>query len=124
MPLPRRSAPDISFIRTSRCGTSWRRSCSGSVTARRYPLNAIAPAQPSYPDPWAENSDPQWNDQPELLTYNRFFQHTMKFLGDNGMFDELVFTLGVSSSLYVATNAYGLTSEQLPFVGGLAVHWL
>jgi indolepyruvate decarboxylase len=80
--------------------------------SQTYPLNAIAPAQPSYPDPWAENSDPHWNDQPELLTYNRFFQHTMKFLGDNGMFDELVFTLGVSSSLYVATNAYGLTQNS------------
>jgi indolepyruvate decarboxylase len=47
-----------------------------------------------------------------LLTYNRFFQHTMKFLGDHGMFDEVVFTLGVSSSLYVATNAYGLAQNS------------
>jgi indolepyruvate decarboxylase len=79
---------------------------------KSYPLNAVAPAQPTYPDPWAANSDPHWNDQPDLLTYNRFFQHTMKFLGDNGMFDEVVFTLGVSSSLYVATNAYGLTQNS------------
>jgi indolepyruvate decarboxylase len=76
---------------------------------KSYPVDALAPAQPTYPDPWAANSDPHWNDQPELLTYNRFFQHAMKFLGDNGMFDQVVFTLGVSSSLYVATNAYGLT---------------
>lgn len=76
---------------------------------KSYPLDAVAPAQPAYPDPWAANSDPHWNDQPELLTYNRFFQHVMKFLGDNKMFDRVVFTLGVSSSLYVATNAYGLT---------------
>jgi indolepyruvate decarboxylase len=76
---------------------------------KSYPLDAVAPAQPAYPDPWAANSDPHWNDQPELLTYNRFFQHAMKFLSDNGMFDQVVFTLGVSSSLYVATNAYGLT---------------
>lgn len=79
---------------------------------KSYPVNAVAPSQPTYPDPWAENSDPKWNDHPELLTYNRFFQHTMKFLGDNGMFDEVVFTLGVSSSLYVATNAYGLSQNS------------
>jgi indolepyruvate decarboxylase len=75
---------------------------------KRYPLKVVAPPQPAYPDPWAANSDPKFNDQPELLTYNRFFQHTMKFLGDNRMFGDVVFTLGVSSSLYVATNAYGL----------------
>jgi indolepyruvate decarboxylase len=77
-----------------------------------YPLHEVAPPQPAYPDPWAANSDPHWNSQPELLTYNRFFQHTMKFLGDNGMFGEVVFTLGVSSSLYVATNAYGLMQNS------------
>jgi indolepyruvate decarboxylase len=77
-----------------------------------YPLNAIAPPQPAYPDPWACNSDPHWNDQPDVLTYNRFFQHTMKFLSDNSMFDKVVFTLGVSSSLYVATNAYGLAQNS------------
>ena len=76
---------------------------------KSYPLNVVAPAQPAYPDPWAANSDPKFNGQPELLTYNRFFQHTMKFLQDHKMFDEVVFTLGVSSSLYVATNAYGLS---------------
>ena len=85
---------------------------------KSYPLNAVAPAQPAYPDPWAANSDPHWNDQPELLTYNRFFQHTMKFLADNRMFDEVVFTLGVSSSLYVATNAYGL--KQNSFISSAA----
>ncbi len=77
-----------------------------------YPVHAVAPPQPAYPDPWAANSDPHWNDKPDLLTYNRFFQHTMKFLGDHEMFDEVVFTLGVSSSLYVATNAYGLTQNS------------
>lgn len=85
---------------------------------KSYPLHAVAPAQPAYPDPWAANSDPHWNDQPELLTYNRFFQHTMKFLADNRMFDEVVFTLGVSSSLYVATNAYGL--KQNSFISSAA----
>jgi indolepyruvate decarboxylase len=75
---------------------------------KRYPLKPVAPPQPAYPEPWAANSDPKFNVQPELLTYNRFFQHTMKFLKDHKMFDEVVFTLGVSCSLYVATNAYGL----------------
>ncbi len=79
---------------------------------KTYPLSVVAPPQPAYPDPWAANSDPHWNDQPELLTYNRFFQHTMRFLADNRMFDEVVFTLGVSSSLYVATNAYGLSQNS------------
>ncbi|MGA2594171.1 MAG: thiamine pyrophosphate-dependent enzyme [Bryobacteraceae bacterium] len=79
---------------------------------KSYPLNAVAPAQPAYPDPWAANSDPHWNAKPDVLTYNRFFQHTMKFLGDNRMFDKVVFTLGVSSSLYVATNAYGLAQNS------------
>jgi indolepyruvate decarboxylase len=76
---------------------------------KHYPLHSVAPAQPAYPDPWAANSDPKFNNQPELLTYNRFFQHTIRFLADHKMFDEVVFTLGVSSSLYVATNAYGLS---------------
>jgi indolepyruvate decarboxylase len=77
-----------------------------------YPLRTVAPLQPAYPDPWAANSDPHWNGQPDVLTYNRFFQHTMKFLSGNGMFDEVVFTLGVSSALYVATNAYGLAQNS------------
>jgi indolepyruvate decarboxylase len=80
--------------------------------SRNYPLKVDAPAQPAYPEPWAANSDPYWNDQPEVLTYNRFFQHTMKFIAEHKMFDELVFTLGVSSALYVATNAYGLAQNS------------
>lgn len=79
---------------------------------KSYPLNAVAPPQPAYLDPWAANSDPHWNHEPDLLTYNRFFQHTMKFLSDHKMLDEVVFTLGVSSSLYVATNAYGLAQNS------------
>ena len=85
---------------------------------KSYPLHVVAPAQPTWPDPWAANSDPHWNGQPDVLTYNRFFQHTMKFLEDNRMFDEVVFTLGVSSSLYVATNAYGL--KQNSFISSAA----
>jgi len=77
-----------------------------------YPLATVAPPQPSYPEPWASNSDPHWNDKPETITYNRFFQHSMKFLQDNKMLDKIVMTLGVSSSLYVATNAYGMSQNS------------
>lgn len=80
--------------------------------ATGYPTKAVAPPQPKYPQPWAENSDPKFNRKPNQLTFNRFFQHTLKFLEKNRMLDEIVFTLGVSSSLYVATNAYGLTQNS------------
>jgi indolepyruvate decarboxylase len=83
-----------------------------------YPLTTVAPRQPPYPEPWASNSDPHWNDKPETITYNRFFQHSMKFLQDNHMLDEIVMTFGVSSSLYVATNAYGLSQNS--FLGSAA----
>jgi indolepyruvate decarboxylase len=83
-----------------------------------YPLSTVAPPQPPYPEPWASNSDPKFNDKPETITYNRFFQHSMKFLQDNRMLDEIVMTLGVSSSLYVATNAYGLSQNS--FLGSAA----
>jgi indolepyruvate decarboxylase len=83
-----------------------------------YPLATVAPPQPVYPEPWASNSDPQWNDKPEIITYNRFFQHSMKFLHDNGMLDDIVMTFGVSSALYVATNAYGLARGS--FIGSAA----
>lgn len=83
-----------------------------------YPLSTVAPPQPPYPEPWASNSDPHWNDKPETITYNRFFQHSMKFLHDNRMLDKIVMTFGVSCSLYVATNAYGLTQNS--FIGSAA----
>lgn len=85
---------------------------------RGYPIAAVAPPQPAYPERWASASDPYWNDRPETLTYNRFFQHSMKFLRDNGMLDQIVMTLGVSSSLYVATNAYGMAQNS--FLGSAA----
>jgi indolepyruvate decarboxylase len=87
-------------------------------TTKGYPLAAAAPPQPIYPEPWAANSDPQWNDKPETITYNRFFQHSMKFLHDNKMLDDIVMTFGVSSALYVATNAYGLARNS--FIGSAA----
>ena len=83
-----------------------------------YPLSTTAPPQPPYPEPWASNSDPHWNDKPEAITYNRFFQHSMKFLQDNQMLEEIVMIFGVSSSLYVATNAYGLSQNS--FIGSAA----
>jgi indolepyruvate decarboxylase len=75
---------------------------------KNYPLKTIAPAQPVYPEPWLSNSDPKYKAQPEVITFNRFFQHSMKFLNDNKMLKDIVMTYGVSSSMYVATNAYGL----------------
>ena len=83
-----------------------------------YPHKTVAPPQPPYPEPWASNSDPLWNDKPETITYNRFFQHSMKFLQDNKLLDKIVMTYGVSSALYVATNAYGL--KQGSFIGSAA----
>lgn len=77
-----------------------------------YPLRTTAPAQPPYPEPWLSNSDPHWNDQPQVITYNRFFQQTMKFLTDNNMLKDIVWTFGISSAMYVATNAYGLTQNS------------
>src|SRR5882672_9544962 len=87
-------------------------------TTKGYPLSTTAPPQPTYPEPWASNSDARWNDKPETITYNRFFQHSMKFLHDNKMLDKIVWTFGVSSALYVATNAYGLS--QGSFIGSAA----
>ncbi|HEV7474590.1 MAG TPA: thiamine pyrophosphate-dependent enzyme [Pyrinomonadaceae bacterium] len=83
-----------------------------------YPLSTVAPPPPVYPEPWASNSDPKFNDKPELITYNRFYQHSMKFLQDNNMLKDIVMTLGVSNSLYVATNAFGLS--QGSFMGSAA----
>lgn len=83
-----------------------------------YPLSTVAPPQPAYPEPWVSNSDPKFNDRPDILTYNRFFQHSMKFLQDNKLLDKIVMTLGVSSSLYVATNAYGMAKGS--FMGSAA----
>jgi len=80
--------------------------------APSYPLQMIAPEQPVYPEPWLANSDPHWNDQPEVITYNRFFQHTIKFLTDNNLLPEIVMTYGVSCSLYVGTNLYGLSQNS------------
>lgn len=86
--------------------------------ARGYPVAAVAPPQPAWPEPWLSASDPQWNDKPDVITYNRFFQHSMKFLADNRMLDDIVMTFGVSSALYVATNAYGLAQNS--FLGSAA----
>lgn len=85
---------------------------------KTYPLKVKAPRQPAYPEPWLTNSDPKYKNQPEVITFNRFFQHSMKFLETNNMLKDIVMTFGVSSSLYVATNAYGL--HQNSFISSAA----
>jgi indolepyruvate decarboxylase len=85
---------------------------------KAYPIAAKAPPQPKYPEPWASNSDSVYASKPQVITYNRFFQHSMKFLHDHGMLDDIVMTFGVSSAMYVATNAYGL--KQGSFVSSAA----
>lgn len=77
-----------------------------------FPVADTAPAQPTSPEPWLSSSDPKYDAQPDTITYNRFFQHSMKFLDDNNLLDEIVWTFGVSCSLYVATNAYGLAKDS------------
>jgi len=79
---------------------------------KTYPLAQVAAPQPVYPEPWQSNSDPRWNDKPETLTFNRFHQHTFKFLADQKMFKDIVMTYGVSSAMYVATNAYGMAQNS------------
>ncbi|MFC5743596.1 alpha-keto acid decarboxylase family protein [Dyella tabacisoli] len=74
-----------------------------------YPIKAKAPPQPQYPEPWASNSDPVYDAQPQVITYNRFFAQTMKFLQDENLLKEIVMTYGVSSAMYVASNCYGLS---------------
>jgi indolepyruvate decarboxylase len=83
-----------------------------------YPTDAVAPPQPAYPEPWKSNSDPKFDGQPEVITFNRFFQHSMAFLTDNGYLDRIVMPLGVSSALYVATNAHGM--RQGSFIASAA----
>ncbi len=85
---------------------------------KAYPIKAVSPPQPKYPQPWASNDDPVYKDKPQQLTYNRFFQHSMKFLDDHDMLKDIVMTYGVSSAMYVATNAYGL--KQGSFVSSAA----
>ncbi|MDA8456221.1 thiamine pyrophosphate-binding protein [Acidovorax sp. GBBC 3334] len=86
--------------------------------SKAYPGKAVAPPQPAYPEPWKSNSDPKFDAQPEVITFNRFFQHSMNFLAEAGHLDEIVMPLGVSSSMYVATNAYGM--RQGSFIASAA----
>lgn len=76
---------------------------------KAYPIKVKAPPQPKYPQPWTGNSDPVYHDKPQIITYNRFFEHTMKFLQDSNLLKDIVMTYGVSSSMYVATNCHGLS---------------
>ncbi|RUL78378.1 alpha-keto acid decarboxylase family protein [Dyella choica] len=76
---------------------------------KAYPIKAKAPPQPKYPQPWAGNSDPVYDNKPQVITYNRFFEHTMKFLHEHKLLKDILMTYGVSSAMYVATNCYGLS---------------
>ena len=87
-------------------------------SSKAYPVKTVAPPQPKYPEPWASNDDTVYKHAPHLLTYNRFFQHSMKFLHDHDMLKDIVMTYGVSSAMYVATNVYGL--KQGSFVSSAA----
>ncbi|MEH6535621.1 MAG: thiamine pyrophosphate-binding protein [Psychroserpens sp.] len=78
---------------------------------KAYPLKTKAPAQPKFPEPWVSNSDIKFNKKPEIITFNRFFEHSMKFLKKEKMLDDIIMNFGVSSSMYVATNAYGLSQN-------------
>lgn len=80
--------------------------------AKNYPLKVKAPAQPKWPAPWSTNTDPKYADQPDILTYNRFLEHSMRFLKKQKMLDDIVMTFGVSSAMYAATNAYGLAQNS------------
>ncbi|HEY1164099.1 MAG TPA: thiamine pyrophosphate-dependent enzyme [Chitinophaga sp.] len=77
-----------------------------------YPLNVTAPPQPKHPEPWLSNSDPWFDATPEVITYNRFFQHSMHYLQKHNLLDQIVMTFGISSAMYVATNAYGLKQNS------------
>lgn len=77
-----------------------------------FPIASVAVPQPVFPEPWISNSNPQWNDQPAVITYNRFLQQIVKFLADNKLYNDIVITLGISSSLYVATNIWGMAQNS------------
>ena len=83
-----------------------------------YPLQNKAPEQPKYPEPWTGSSDPKYNDKPEVITYNRFFQHTVKHIENNNLWEDINLTFGVSSAMYVATNIYGM--KQNSFISSAA----
>lgn len=77
-----------------------------------YPLDVISPAKPCFPEPWVSNSDPKYTEEPDRITFNRFFERSAYFLEKHGLHDDIVLTLGVSSSLYVATNLHGMAQNS------------
>ncbi|MFT6407385.1 MAG: indolepyruvate decarboxylase [Arenicella sp.] len=80
--------------------------------SKAYPLSAQAPESAKFPEPWRSNSDPKFDDDPEIITFNRFFEHSSKYLEKNKLYEEIVLTLGVSSSMYVATNLHGMAQNS------------
>jgi len=87
-------------------------------SSKTYPLQNKAPKQPKYPEPWSSSSDQKYNDKPDVITYNRFFQHTVKHIEENKLWDDINLTFGVSSAMYVATNIYGM--KQNSFISSAA----
>ena len=86
--------------------------------SKTYPLKNKALKQPKYPEPWKSSSDSKYNNKPDKITYNRFFQYMVKHLEDNNLWKDINLTFGVSSSLYVATNIYGM--KQNSFISSAA----
>lgn len=86
--------------------------------SKTYPLKNKAPKQPKYPEPWSSSSDPKYNKQPDIITYNRFFQNTVKHIEDNNLWKDINLTFGVSSAMYTATNIYGM--KQNSFISSAA----
>jgi len=79
---------------------------------KAYPLTTTAQRQPPFPEPWVSNSDTKYENNPEVITFNRFFEHSTAFLKKHKMLDDIVMTFGVSSSMYVATNIYGMSQNS------------
>ena len=79
---------------------------------KKYPSKVKAPKQPRNPEPWKSRSDKKYNNEPEVITYNRFFEHAELYLSKGNKWKDIVMTYGVSSALYVATNLYGMKKDS------------
>ncbi|MEO1258893.1 MAG: thiamine pyrophosphate-binding protein [Bacteroidota bacterium] len=77
-----------------------------------YPKNFKAPKPPKWPEPWVSNIDPKYAKDKDVLTYNRFFQHSMAFLHKHKMMDDIIMNFGISSAMYAGTNVFGLSQNS------------
>jgi len=74
---------------------------------RTVPPNQFTANRPS---PWLQNSDPNYNNNPNAITFNRFFD---KFMGIiTPKLDSTILTFGVSMAFYVSTSAYDLRQDS------------